>query len=428
MGWQVENGPDQLASFYPAERFHNRLYRPDVLKLVLEKGSVEEALKAANAALPKEKRPGSDVPVDVAGLLPPRTTLKLLGTDDKGVVRLATTVEAGATTQRLRSLRLMVDGRPAPGDGFVREFGAEVPAASVTWPDLKLPPEKHRLVVLARGTDASSVSNVLEIDNRPAGERPVLHVLAVGVSRHQDKDLDLGSAANDARLLADAFANSCKGELFGTVHPRLLVNEEATRDEVLSALKGLRTDREHRARVNDLVVVFFAGHGAKEKDQFYLLPHDASLNKLAETALSGTQLRDELKLMPCPVLLLLDACHAAGFGAKGKLAGKNLKPATDDATRLLADDDVGVAVMCAAMGYEMAEEVGTNGLFTAALVEALSAGKDVPHNHVNHRLYVHHLQSHVFDRVMEQSQDKQHPFLHLPWVMESFPVRTVPEK
>ena len=79
--------------------------------------------------------------------------------------------------------------------------------------------------------------------------------------------------------------------------------------------------------------------------------------------------------------------------------------------------------MCAAMGYEKAEERGTNGLFTQAVVEALSASREVPYNHANHRQYLHHLQSYVFDRVAEASKEKQHPFLYMPWVVESFPVR-----
>ena len=47
MGWIVDQGIDKLPSFYPAERFRKALYRPDVIKLVLEKGSVAEALRAA---------------------------------------------------------------------------------------------------------------------------------------------------------------------------------------------------------------------------------------------------------------------------------------------------------------------------------------------------------------------------------------------
>jgi len=428
MGWQVENGPDRLASFYPAERFHKQLYRPDVIKLLLAKGSVEEALKAANAALAKEERPASDAPVDVAKLLPPRATLKLIAKDDKGVVQLTTEVEAGADAQHVKSLRLMVDGRPVSGAGFVKSFERPQAKASVTWPPLELPPGTSRVVVLARGEDASAPSNVLVIDNRPAKEKPVLHVLAVGINKYQDKDLKLDCAANDAQKLADAFAQSCKGLLFGQVSTKVLLDDKATRDAILGALKELRTDPQARAKANDLVVVFFAGHGAKEKDEFYLLPYEARVNDLAGTGLSGAKLRDELKELPCrQVLLILDACHAAGFGEKGKLARNKLKPATDDATRTFTDE-VGVAVKCAAMGNEKAAEAGSNGLFTGALVEALTATKGVPYNHFNHRQYVDHLHTYVRDRVVAESQEKQHPFLHLPWVVESFALRELPEK
>src|SRR5205823_3383704 len=54
MGWTVDNGIDKETTYYPAERFHKQMYRPDVVKLVLETGSVPEALKAANAVLKKQ--------------------------------------------------------------------------------------------------------------------------------------------------------------------------------------------------------------------------------------------------------------------------------------------------------------------------------------------------------------------------------------
>jgi hypothetical protein len=155
------------------------------------------------------------------------------------------------------------------------------------------------------------------------------------------------------------------------------------------------------------------------------LPHDAVVDNLGKTALSGAKLQDELKALPCQVLLMMDACHSAGYGVKGKLAQKNLPPATDLATRKMTEDEVAVVVMCAAMGNEKAIERGQNGLFSRALAAALTAKGGVPCNPVNHKQYLHHLQSYVFDQVMLESEDQQHPFLHLPWVVESFPLRQV---
>ena len=50
MGWHVNNGPDKMATFYPAARFRASLYRPDVVQRVLAEGSVAKALAAADKA------------------------------------------------------------------------------------------------------------------------------------------------------------------------------------------------------------------------------------------------------------------------------------------------------------------------------------------------------------------------------------------
>jgi len=119
------------------------------------------------------------------------------------------------------------------------------------------------------------------------------------------------------------------------------------------------------------------------------------------------------------VLLILDACHSsAGI--------KSFRPAVDDLTRALTDDECGVAVLCAAMANEKALEKQGNGLFTRAIIQALNRSDGVPFNRHNRRLYVHHLHTYVFDEVSQQSGDRQHPFLSLPWVVESFPVTQFP--
>jgi WD40 repeat protein len=427
MGWHVENGPDQLASFYPAERFRKQLYRPDVIKLVLEKGSVEEALQVANAALKKEGVAVPDGVAKLAKLLPPTVTLSIADKSKLPTVKLKVSAKAGAAEQPIKALRLFVDGRPLNDKNVSTTFERGVPKDEREW-TVELPDGNHRVMVLARSADASGMSNEVEIDCRPAKDKPVLHVLAVGVSVYQDKALNLGCADNDATLLAKTFKSQSEGPLFGEVRPTVLLNKDATAQAVRAAINKLRTDPEAKAKANDLVIVFFAGHGAKEKDQFYLLTHDANVNNLAKTALSGKELREALGAFPCQVLLMMDACHSGAFGAKGKLAAQNLKPATDEATRTFTDDEVGIAVMCAAMGNETAAERKNNGLFTEAIVAALTASKDVPYNRVNHRQYIHHLQAYVFDTVSVASQEKQHPFLHLPWVVESFPLRNLPAK
>jgi hypothetical protein len=40
VGWQVDNGLDRIATWYPAAKFRDRFYRPDIIKHVLDAGSL----------------------------------------------------------------------------------------------------------------------------------------------------------------------------------------------------------------------------------------------------------------------------------------------------------------------------------------------------------------------------------------------------
>src|SRR6185312_9248811 len=50
MGWHVNNGREPMASFYPAARFHNSLYRPDIIRRLLEAGGLQLAHQQADIA------------------------------------------------------------------------------------------------------------------------------------------------------------------------------------------------------------------------------------------------------------------------------------------------------------------------------------------------------------------------------------------
>jgi WD40 repeat protein len=411
VGWHVNNGFQKLASFYAIGRFRNQFYRPDVIALVLQKGSVNEAVAVANAALGKKTRTAA-----IDQLLPPKVTIVVDGTKAPEVTIKAEAV-AGAAEQPITSLRLYMDGRPFHDSRTVTSFGMGVATAQASW-TATLPEGDHALAVQARCPDVASFSDPYAIAGKIVNP-PTMHVLSVGISNYNNPALALGLAANDATALAQAFPKCCKGPLFGNVAATPLINQQANKQAVLNAIKAVR----QKAKDNDLFVFTFAGHGVKSKNQYYLLTVEANLFNLGVTALSGEELRNAVADFPCQVLLVLDASHAAGFGAGGNIAKAGLRPATDDATRALTDDDVGVAVMCASMGRENAIAMKDHGLFTQAMLDALAGGPKVPRHAFNNKIYIHHIHSYVFDQVSGISGDRQHPLLCMPWIVESFPLR-----
>jgi hypothetical protein len=120
-------------------------------------------------------------------------------------------------------------------------------------------------------------------------------------------------------------------------------------------------------------------------------------------------------------LLILDACHSAA-------SVKTFRPATDDLTRTLTDDSVGVTVLSAAMSHETAGATSEQGFFTAGLLKGLQAGEGVPFDPYEKQLYTHHLYSVAYSEVRRATNGKQNPFLNSPWTVPPLPVREVAGK
>ncbi|MGL4555618.1 MAG: caspase family protein, partial [Gemmataceae bacterium] len=402
MGWAVSNGYDKAASFFPASRFRKTLYRPDLIARLLEAGSVQAALKATGQKAAK-----------VEELLPPAVEIvSIKGDPAKGPVEVTVRAKARGDGQRILSLRLLLNGRPAGPP--VELKGVKEVTRTIR---LELPPGKHEVSALARSKDASGMSE--EVRAARVGDRDArLASLFIGIDRYRNADLNLNAAVNDAKALGSAVQKYAGKPLYAKVDaPVQLHDAGATKRAILTAIEKLRTGGGRPLGSSDLAVISFAGHGFKKGDEFYLMPHEADDADAKATCISGAELKKALGGWPCQVVLLLDACHS-GAGARA-LAAK-YKPATDDAARELTDDDVSVVVLSAAMGHEKALEASGRGLFSRRLEEALAGKPGVGRNPSDKCVYLHHAFTHVFDNVKEDSDDKQHPFLSLPWTVESF--------
>jgi WD40 repeat protein len=414
MGWQVNNGLDALGTFYPAEKFRRSLYRPDVIRRLLEAGSVEQALVLAD----RERGKASER-AEVGKVLPPRVAITAPEKSGLRLTKPELEVRARATSvgeHPVTALRLLLDGRPYQGQsGFKKVPELRLGAVEETWA-VQLVPGRHRLSVQADSAVSQGTSEEVEVlyveEARPEVELPRLYVLAIGVSDYPG-DLKLNYAAKDAQAVEQVFREKSR-LMFQKVETRLLTDREATRGGVLKGLNWLRKEMTQR----DVAVFFYAGHGQKDSDgRFYLLPVDVDTDNLVATAVADDDLKKMLAGMPGRVIALLDACHAGAVGGDKRRA---LSPLTDDLVRDLVTDDYGVVVMASAMGREFALESNQerHGCFTLALVEALS-GKAANKEGV---VYLTDLDAYVTERVKELTKGRQHPVTAKPTSVRSFPL------
>lgn len=402
MGWHVNNGPDKLATFHPAERFAKSLNRPDVIRKLLEKGSVAAALAAA------EPRKGVDNrPTKVANVLPPRVTLDVAAA---GEGRVKATAKVQATGGRaVQSVSLMLDGRPLPGTDRRPD-----PDGTATW-DVEVPPGQHDLAALAASAVSQALSKKVLVGRKVAGlaGHQNLHVLTVGIGKYASGELRaLPTAAKDAESIRAALEKLGRPP-YGDVTAATLTDAAATRKAVLDGLTALK----EKARPADATVVFFAGHGTLDADDsFFLLPYDADLNSLASTAIEGAQLKSVLAKIRGKVLLVLDACHSGA-------AGKGVRKGTPDKlAQELSREDSQVIVMSASLGNQEALENSAlgHGYYTHAILQSLQ-GKGF-RDAEDGIVYQHHVAPFAIDLVRKLTSGRQVPTLAMPGDLKPLPL------
>jgi WD40 repeat protein len=419
MGWQINNEADKLGAFYPAARFRDSLYRPDVIRRLLDAGQLVAALAEADREANR-----TTALTTVEAVLPPKVRITQpsetsLETDNPQLVVRATA--RARTGQPVTSMRLLLDGRPYEGRKGVQvvpvtqqESAAE---AQREW-TVELSPGRHLLAALAETAVCQGLSDAVEVtfrEPRTLDEPtlPNLNVLAVGISSYPGR-LKLDFAAKDA----EAFATMLKqggGPLFRDVNVRLVTNDQATRHNMLAGWTWLRREATQR----DVSVIFYSGHGAKDDaGNFYFVPIDGDPSDLLATSVSGSQFKDALAMIPGRVLVLLDACHAGAAGGDRRKAFGGL---ADDLVRDLVTDDYGAIVMCSSMGgeYSMESDEHQQGYFTLALIEAMSGKADYNHDGF---VYLTEVDAYLADRIKLLTEGQQHPVTIKPATIRSFPL------
>src|SRR5262249_6816371 len=144
-----------------------------------------------------------------------------------------------------------------------------------------------------------------------------------------------------------------------------LCDGKATKQAILNKLDEIA----QQASATDQVVIYFAGHGWRDRDtsgkcwKYYLIPYDAAFASAAEQGIAIDDLRTVLGTLPTQELvLILDCCYSGGM----------VNPCwTGDILEELLQGWRSHYVMAASRGYEQAGEDEAGGFFTKALCDAL---------------------------------------------------------
>lgn len=333
-----------------------------------------------------------------------------------------------SSANRVDRVRAFVDGRPLAEQLVCEREGQ----AKLTIP-LHTGQNRVALIAYDASGQSSNAQNLDVISTSVETERPNLHVVAIGVSQYPNMtpEQQLDFADDDARSVAEAFQHQVgPGKPFAKMFTTLLLDEKVTVNSIENALSELRT-----VGPNDLVAVFFAGHGARlGEGEMVFMTHQAKFTRESAQAhgLGWKKIQAGLSQVRGRVLMLLDACHS------GHLTTEIVAPNEDLARQLAAGDRAGVFVFSAARGSQFSYEVpptgqtgasrglelawgdqkpapmnrelaGGHGLFTSALLEALTG--DAPDRDRSGATEVGELVDYVTERVRSASNGKQTPWV-----------------
>ncbi|MFD1551563.1 caspase family protein [Putridiphycobacter roseus] len=278
----------------------------------------------------------------------------------------------------------------------------------------------------------NGVESLLEtmfVESVQEAEKPSIYMVTIGTSKYADAQYNLNYAAKDAQDL-DALFKTNKNGMYQSVNTKTLTDEMVNTENVL-ALKTFLS----QAKINDIVIVFVAGHGVLDQNfDYYFATHPMVFNnpKLKGMAYEDLEsLLDEIKAKK--KILIMDTCHSGevekdevffaeeedaeindvSFRSAGvAVAETNASASPSKAMNELFNDlrrGTGATVISSAGGAEFALESDEwkNGLFSYCLLSGLKEGyADL---NKDGEIYLTELQTYTIEKVKALSHGKQVP-------------------
>jgi uncharacterized caspase-like protein len=163
-----------------------------------------------------------------------------------------------------------------------------------------------------------------------------------------------------------------------------------------------------------------ADHGVDDSDgRYFYLPHDGDPERLAETALSYSEIKHALTSLPARSLLFIDTCRAGGvWGRPGEPSTDVVRVVND-----LSSPENGVIVFASSTHAQLSIENADweNGAFTEALLEGLAGKADL---FGDGEVTITTLDAYISHRVKKLTAGRQTPAVGKP-VDADFPLALV---
>jgi len=426
IGFQFNNGRNKEADFYTFEQMDLALNRPDLV--IKSMGNSDTLLLKAykNAYLKRLKK----YKFFEENIVP---------TFDAPEVEILTQPEV--VTAKSVLLKFIAKSMGAPvklADIFVNDVRIQTASFSSAESEIpyetniELTPGKNKIqvVVIDESGQKSAIETVRILYKTTVVTKPDLYLVTFGVSNYDNADYKLQYAAKDANDIIAAY--SANKQAFANVKTLALNNELAVKENIGKAKAFLS-----QSKVNDMVVLFAAGHGLLNKQfDWYFATKDIDFANPEARGIVFEELENILDQIPArKKLMLIDACHSGeadkesmsvaegmvtnegGIKSRGfkKIKTESnalgLLNSFDLMQQLFADlsKGTGAVIISSAGGAEYAyeSEQWNNGVYTYSFLEGIKSGKADLNR--DGQIMASEIRDYVSENVKKLTKGKQNP-------------------
>lgn len=241
------------------------------------------------------------------------------------------------------------------GASFIRSENTFDPAVQIETLISSLPYGKSQIRLEVNSSTGEQWTADRTVYTAACSETHKRWVVLVGISDYNDYGgvPDLTYAASDAMALGKILNRRSPFSPFQDVEVITLTDSQATREGLREVLFGKIAPC---VRAEDEVIIFFAGHGAVQKDRFYLVLHDSELNRLELTGYEMQELRDVIRynIKSDNIMLLFDTCHSGGV-TQNRIPANVLNNQLYELTTTMENINIITASQGAEQSYEFSD-------------------------------------------------------------------------
>ena len=276
------------------------------------------------------------------------------------------------------------------------------------------------------GVAAGEIIPEIDTTSHPVGERWALLIGVDSYDENRQGDFylpNLQACVKDVKALDAVLRDAERG---GFTQITMLVTND-TPDESddptdLNILRGLK-ELVDRTEPNDLVLIYFSGHGWQVEDEAYLLPQNVNVAFPSRTAIRSADLNQMINQMKAEkVVTILDACHSGGIevhATGGKAGGTQvtLNRQYQEAFKTSSGKVVLHSCDASEKSWELVD--GSQGVFSKYLVDGLLGAADAQGNDdgvITFQEAYQYVYEKVVDHMKQDGRGQQRPVRSGKWI------------